>query len=71
MRDYHEHAMSAEPDANAAAYIEADVDDEALWGVGIHASIVTATLRAVVNAVNRADAARQALAAATAAFDTA
>jgi 2-isopropylmalate synthase len=51
--DYHEHATSAGEDANAAAYVEADVDGEPVWGVGIHASIVTASLRAVVNAVNR------------------
>jgi 2-isopropylmalate synthase len=58
VREYHEHAMSTGSDANAAAYIEADVDDEAWWGVGISASIVTASLRAVVNAVDRAVAAR-------------
>ena len=46
--------MSKGEDATAAAYVEADVDDEAFWGVGIHPSIVTASLRAVVNAVNRA-----------------
>jgi 2-isopropylmalate synthase len=69
VRDYHEHAMGKGEDARAAAYIEADVDDEAFWGVGIHPSIATASLRAIVNAVNRATAARQALAAASAAFD--
>ena len=69
IRDYHEHAMSADANATAAAYVEADVDDETLWGVGLHSSIATASLRAVVNAVNRALAAREALAAATAAFD--
>ena len=53
VRDYHEHAMAASADATAAAYVEADVDDEPVWGVGIHPSIVTASLRAVVNAVNR------------------
>jgi 2-isopropylmalate synthase len=58
VREYHEHAMSTGSDANAAAYIEADVDDEAWWGVGISASIVTASLRALVNAVDRAVAAR-------------
>ena len=52
--DYHEHAMSGGEDAMAAAYIEADVDGEPVWGVAVHASIVTASLRAVVNAVNRA-----------------
>ena len=60
VRDYHEHAMSKGEDATAAAYVEADVDDEAFWGVGIHPSIVTASLRAVVNAVNRAHALRAA-----------
>ncbi len=67
--DYHEHAMAASADATAAAYVEADVDDDAVWGVGIHPSIVTASLRAVVNAVNRQIAAREALAAVNAAFD--
>jgi 2-isopropylmalate synthase len=67
--DYHEHAMSASADATAAAYVEADVDDDAVWGVGIHPSIVTASLRAVVNAVNRQIAAREALAAVNAAFE--
>jgi 2-isopropylmalate synthase len=69
IRDYHEHAMAASADATAAAYVEADVDDDPTWGVGVHSSIVTASLRAVVNAVNRALAARQAMAAASALFD--
>jgi 2-isopropylmalate synthase len=34
--DYHEHAMSRGEDATAAAYVEADVDGEVVWGVGIH-----------------------------------
>jgi 2-isopropylmalate synthase len=61
IRNYHEHAMAAAADATAAAYIEADIDDDLVWGVGIHPSIVTASLRAVVNAVNRALAQRRAL----------
>jgi 2-isopropylmalate synthase len=69
IRDYHEHAMAASADATAAAYVEADVDDDAVWGVGLHSSIVTASLRAVVNAVNRALAARQSVAEAAALFD--
>src|SRR5207244_11133455 len=52
--DYHEHAVGAGADAKAAAYIEAAVGDHVLWGVGIHASIVTASLRAVASAINRA-----------------
>ena len=67
--DYHEHAMGRGEDATAAAYVEADVDGEVVWGVGIHSSIVTASLRAVVNAVNRARALRTAQEAAAAAFD--
>ena len=47
IRDYHEHAMAASADAKAAAYVEADVGDEAFWGVGVHGSIVTASLRAI------------------------
>jgi len=71
VREYHEHAMSKGEDATAAAYVEADVDEEAFWGVGIHPSIVTASLRAVVNAVNRAAAARTAAEQAVSAFDVA
>ena len=67
--DYHEHAMSRGEDATAAAYVEADVDGEVVWGVGIHSSIVTASLRAVVNAANRGRALRAAQDAAAAAFD--
>jgi 2-isopropylmalate synthase len=51
--DYHEHAIGTGEDATAAAYIEAEIDGEAVWGVAVHSSIVTASLRAVVNAVNR------------------
>jgi 2-isopropylmalate synthase len=55
--DYHQHALGEGADATAVAYVEAVVDDAAFWGVVIHPSIVTASLRAVVNAVNRAAAA--------------
>jgi hypothetical protein len=37
----------------AAAYVEAEVDGDPVWGVGTRASIVAASLDAVVNAVNR------------------
>ncbi|MBY6537188.1 2-isopropylmalate synthase [Rhodococcus sp. BP-349] len=57
--DYSEHAMSAGDDARAAAYVEAAVrlpggGETIVWGVGIATSITTASLRAVVSAVNRA-----------------
>jgi len=51
--DYHEHALSAGGDARAAAYVECAVGERVLWGVGLDASIVTASLKAVVSAVNR------------------
>jgi len=69
IRGYHEHAMSAAADATAAAYIEADVDGDLVWGVGLHPSIVTASLRAVVIAVNRGLTARRAAEEAAAVFD--
>ena len=52
--DYHEHAMSSGGDAKAAAYVECQVDGETLWGAGVDANIVTASLKAVLSAVNRA-----------------
>jgi 2-isopropylmalate synthase len=52
--DYSEHAMSAGEEAKAAAYVEASVGGKTVWGVGIATSITTASLRAVVSAVNRA-----------------
>ncbi|WP_216893971.1 2-isopropylmalate synthase [Nocardia alni] len=52
--DYSEHAMSSGDDAQAAAYVECAIGDKVSWGVGIATSITTASLRAVVSAVNRA-----------------
>jgi 2-isopropylmalate synthase len=52
--DYSEHAMSAGDNAAAAAYVECAISDQVLWGVGVSGSIVTASLNAVVSAVNRA-----------------
>jgi len=52
--DYSEHTLSASGDAQAAAYVELDVDGTRLWGVGIDADISTASLKAIVSAVNRA-----------------
>ncbi|RJL21485.1 2-isopropylmalate synthase [Bailinhaonella thermotolerans] len=52
--DYSEHAMSEGTDARAAAYIECAVDDEVLWGVGVDSNTATASLKAILSAVNRA-----------------
>ncbi len=51
--DYVEHALSASGDALAAAYVELEVDGTTLWGVGIDGDISTASLKAIVSAVNR------------------
>ncbi|TDE32316.1 2-isopropylmalate synthase [Actinomadura sp. 6K520] len=56
--DYAEHAMSAGGDARAAAYVECDVrfgdgSGTSVWGVGIDGNIVTASLKAMLSAVNR------------------
>jgi len=52
--DYVEHTLSEGGDAQAAAYVELDVDGTRLWGIGIDADISTASLEAIVSAVNRA-----------------
>ena len=51
--DYAEHALSSGGDAIAAAYVECLVGDRVLWGVGLDPNIVTASLKAVISAVNR------------------
>ena len=53
--DYAEHALSAGGDATAAAYVECAVGERVLWGVGLDANIVIASLKAVVSAVNRSE----------------
>jgi len=53
--DYHEHAVTAGSDAKAATYIELKVGEgKPIFGVGIDANIVTASLRAILSALNRA-----------------
>jgi 2-isopropylmalate synthase len=51
--DYAEHALSSGGDARAAAYVECAIGERILWGVGVDPNIVTASLKAVVSAVNR------------------
>ena len=52
--DYREHSLSVGADAAAVAYVEVVVaDGTALFGVGRHDNIVTASLGAVISAVNR------------------
>ena len=54
--DYAEHATGAGEDSQAASYLEVAVGGTVLWGCGVHPSIVTSSLRALVSAVNRANA---------------
>ncbi|MEQ1879596.1 MAG: 2-isopropylmalate synthase [Burkholderiales bacterium] len=53
--NYHEHAVGGGEDATAVAYVQIRVGrEQTLYGAGMHGNIVTATLRAVLSAVNRA-----------------
>ena len=51
--DYVEHTLSAGGDALAAADIELEIAGRTLWGVGIDGDIATASLKALISAVNR------------------
>ena len=51
--DYAEHAMTEGTDAQAAAYVEVETGGQVLWGVGIDTNTATASMRAIVSAVNR------------------
>lgn len=53
--DYTEHTLGRGSDATAVAYVAIDSGArEFVWGVGLHESIVSASLRAIVAAVNNA-----------------
>jgi len=55
VQHYHEHALGVGEDAAAVAYVQLRIGagPDTIYGVGIDPNIVTATLRAVVAAVNR------------------
>ena len=56
--DYHEHAIGSGANAQAVAYLELRVDDrKTLFGVGMDANIVTASLRAIISGIERAETA--------------
>lgn len=52
--DYHEHSKGTGADATAVAYIEMAIDGTELWGCGLHTDITTASMRAIISAINRA-----------------
>ena len=54
VQEYSQHARTAGDDAEAAAYVLADVNGLKVWGCGIAGSITYASLKAVTSAVNRA-----------------
>lgn len=58
--DYHEHAIGAGADARAVAYLELRVGERTLFGVGIDSNIVSASLKAIVSGVQRAQPGQQA-----------
>jgi len=53
--DYHEHAIGSGANAQAVAYLELRIGEGAtLFGVGIDANIVSASLKAIVSGLARA-----------------
>jgi 2-isopropylmalate synthase len=51
--DYAEHALTEGTDAQAASYVEVETSGQVLWGVGIDTNTATASMRAILSAVNR------------------
>ena len=55
--DYSEHALEAGGDAKAAAYVECEIgtgdEVQVLWGVGVDPSITSASMKAILSALNR------------------
>jgi len=54
VRDYHEHATTAGANSAAVAYIELEIAGRSVFGIARDANIVTASLLAIVNGLNRA-----------------
>ena len=52
--DYHEHAIGAGANAQAVAYLELRIGERTLFGVGIDSNIVSASLKAIVSGLQRA-----------------
>jgi 2-isopropylmalate synthase len=51
--DYAEHALGAGEEATAVAYVEVRSHDEVRWGVGMDPNITTASMKAVLSALER------------------
>jgi len=59
VEDYSEHAIGAGTDAEAAAYVLLDVDGERVGGASLDHDTVSASLKAVLSALNRAQSGRR------------
>ena len=53
VQEYSQHARTSGDDAEAAAYVLAEINGAKFWGVGIASSITYASLKAITSAVNR------------------
>jgi 2-isopropylmalate synthase len=54
--DYHEHAIGSGANAQAVAYLELRIGERTLFGVGMDSNIVSASLKAIVSGLQRAQA---------------
>lgn len=57
--DYHEHAIGAGAHVQAVAYLELRVSQQTVFGVGMDANIVSASLKAIISGFQRAQASRK------------
>ncbi|MCK9173895.1 MAG: 2-isopropylmalate synthase [Desulforhopalus sp.] len=54
LKDYHQHALTCNSSATAAAYIEMSrPDGRSAWGVGVNTDITIASIEAIINGINR------------------
>jgi 2-isopropylmalate synthase len=51
--DYAEHALTEGTDAQAASYVECAIGGKTYWGVGVDTNTATASMQAILSAVNR------------------
>jgi 2-isopropylmalate synthase len=57
--DYHEHAIGSGANAQAMAYLELRIGQRTLFGVGRDSNIVSASLKAIISGIQRAQASNQ------------
>ena len=54
--DYHEHSIGSGANAQAVAYLELRIGEQTVFGVGVDANIVSASLKAILSGYQRAQA---------------